>query len=250
MSIMKPKHVALLGLCTVILLVLFARTYSVYADGDAADEAMSTIRPEAIRANMRFLSDDALEGRGTGSRGYNIAAKFMATQFESLGLQPAGDNGSYFQSVPLRLAKPDETKTTVVLSRSGKDETLTFRKDYICRGNPVLRETSVEAPVVFAGDGVTAPDQKYDDYQGIDAKGKIVALIFGAPNFESSLKAHYSSSEVKLRNAVAHGAVGVIFLDDPVLSGCTLSRSRCAICHSRNCAGSTNSSGPMIIFRI
>src|ERR1700676_1619272 len=217
MSVLKSKRVELLCLCAVIFLLFFAASYSVHANPDAADEAMSTIRPEAIRADMRFLSDDALEGRGTGSRGYDIAAKFMATQFESLGLQPAGDNGSYFQSVPLRLAKPDEAKTTLVLSRSGKDETLTFRKDYIARGNPVLPESSVEAPVVFVGDGVTAPDQGYDDYKGIDAKEKIVAFMFEAPNFESSLKAHYSSGEVKLQNAVAHGAVGVIVLDDPVL---------------------------------
>jgi hypothetical protein len=141
----------------------------------------------------------------------------MATQFESLGLRPAGDNGSYFQSVPLRSAKPDEVKTTLVLTRSRKDETLTFRKDYISRGDFVRPDSSVEAPVVFVGDGVTAPDQGYDDYQGVDAKGKIVAFVFEAPNFESSLKAHYSSGEVKLRNAVAHGAVGVIVLDDPVL---------------------------------
>jgi hypothetical protein len=217
MSVMKSKYAVVLSLCAVSLVLLFARTYSVHANPDAADEAMNAIRPEAIRADMRFLSDDALEGRGTGSRGYDIAAKFMASQFESLGLQPAGDNGSYFQSVPLRSAKPDETKSTLVLSRSGKDETLTFRKDYISRGNPVLPETSVEAPVVFVGNGVTASEQNYDDYQGIDAKGKIVAFMFGAPNFESSLKAHYSSGEVKAHNAVAHGAVGVIILDDPVL---------------------------------
>jgi hypothetical protein len=217
MSVMKSKYAVVLSLCAVSLVLLFARTYSVHANPDAADEAMNAIRPEAIRAEMRFLSDDALEGRGTGSRGYDIAAKFMASQFESLGLQPAGDNGSYFQSVPLRSAKPDETKSTLVLSRSGKDETLTFRKDYISRGNPVLPETSVEAPVVFVGNGVTASEQNYDDYQGIDAKGKIVAFMFGAPNFESSLKAHYSSGEVKAHNAAAHGAVGVIILDDPVL---------------------------------
>ena len=219
MTIMKSKHVAVVCVCAVSVLLLFAPPPSVHANPDAADEAMNTIRPEAIRADMRFLSDDALEGRGTGSRGYDIAAKFMATQFESLGLQPTGDNGSYFQNVPLRFAKPDETKTTLVLSRSGKDETLIFRKDYIAAGNPVLPETSVEAPVVFVGDGVTAPEQGYDDYKDIDAKGKIVALMFGAPNFESSLKAHYSSSEVKLQNAVAHGAVGIILLDDPVFEG-------------------------------
>src|ERR1700730_11234090 len=216
MSAMKSKRIQVFCLCAVILLLLFARTYSVHANTDAADEAMNTIRPGAIRADMRFLSDDALEGRGTGSRGYDIAAKFMASQFESLGLQPAGDNGSYFQNVALRLVKPDETKTTLVLARSGTDETLTFRKDYISHPERTLPETSVQAPVLFVGDGVTAPEQSYDDYQGIDVKGKIVALMAEAPNFESSLKAHYSSSEVKLQNAVAHGAVGVVFLDDTV----------------------------------
>src|SRR4030081_3589323 len=170
MSVMKSKYVVVLSLCAVSLVLLFARTYSVHANPDAADEAMNAIRPEAIRADMRFLSDDALEGRGTGSRGYGIAAKFMAAQFESLGLQPGGDKGSYFQNVALRSMKPDETKTTFVFTRSGKDETLTYRKDYISRGNPVLPESSVEAAVVFVGDGVTASDQNYDDYQGIDAK--------------------------------------------------------------------------------
>jgi len=216
MSILKSKRDVLLCSCVIILLIVFARTSAVHANPDAADEAMSTIRPEAIRADMRFLSDDALEGRGTGSRGYDIAAKFMASQFESLGVQPAGDKGSYFQNVPLRSMKPDETKTTLMLMRSGSEQTLTFRKDYISHGNPVLPETTVESPVVFVGDGVTAPDQNYDDYQGIDAKGKIVALMELAPNFESSLKAHYSSGAVKLHNAVVHGAVGVIFLNDPV----------------------------------
>lgn len=185
---------------------------------DPAEQAMNAIRPEAIRAGIRFLSDDALEGRGTGTRGYNIAAEYMASQFESLGLQPAGDNGTYFQAVPLRSSKPDETKTVLTLTHAGKAaETLVFRKDYISSGDPVRAETYIDAPVVFVGGGVTAPEQGYDDYKGMDVKGKIVALIFGAPNFESSLKAHYSSSEVKAKNAVEHGAAGVIVLADPVL---------------------------------
>ena len=87
--------------------------------GDAADTAMATIHPEAIRADMRFLSDDLLEGRGTATRGHELAAKFMATQFESLGLEPAGDNGTYFQNVPLRSMRPDTSKTTFTLTRGG-----------------------------------------------------------------------------------------------------------------------------------
>jgi hypothetical protein len=197
---------------------LLASSSELRAQSDAAEQAMNSIRPEAIRAGIRFLSDDALEGRGTGTRGYDIAAKYMASQFESLGLRPAGDSGTYFQAVPLRSSKPDETKTVLTLTHAGKPaETLVFRKDYISSGDPMRAETSVEAPVVFVGGGVTAPEQGYDDYKGMDVKGKIVALIFEAPNFESSLKAHYSSSEVKAKNAVDHGAVGVIVLTDPVL---------------------------------
>lgn len=206
-------------LCGVLAATMFSGPHAAFAGADAADQAMATIRPEAIRGDIRFLSDDLLEGRGTATRGHELAAKFMATQFESLGLQPAGDNGTYFQNVPLRSMRPDPAKSTLTLSRAGQEETLVFAKDFLSFGDPARAESSVDAPVVFVGDGVTAPEQHYDDYQGIDAKGKIVAIMSEAPNFESSLKAHYSSSEVKARNAVAHGAVGILILDDPTLEG-------------------------------
>jgi Peptidase family M28/PA domain len=206
----------LVSTCVGLVPLIVSGSYPAATPPDAADRAMSTIRPEAIRADMRFLSDDLLEGRGTATRGHELAAKFMAAQFEGLGLQPAGDAGTYFQEVPLRSFKPDEGKTTFTVTRAGKEETLTFRTDYIVGGDPSRPAVSVEAPVVFVGFGVTAPDQGYDDYQQIDAKGKIVALLAGAPKFESSLKAHYSSPEIKQANAVAHGAVGVIVIDDPV----------------------------------
>jgi hypothetical protein len=204
------------GACVVVTFLLLSGNYAASAPPDAADQAMSTIHPEAIRADMRFLSDDLLEGRGTATRGHELAAKFMATRFEGLGLQPAGDAGTYFQEVPLRSVRPDEAKTTFTMTRAGKEETLVFRTDYIVGGNPSQSDISVEAPVIFVGYGVTAPEQGYDDYKQIDAKAKIVALLAGAPKFESSLKAHYSSSEIKQANAVAHGAVGVIVVDDPV----------------------------------
>jgi Peptidase family M28/PA domain len=197
-------------------LVLLSPTNALFAGSDAAEEAMSTIHPEAIRGDMRFLADDLLEGRGTGTRGYDLAAKFMATQFETLGLQPASDNGTYFQNVPLRSLRADEAKTTFSLMRAGKEETLAYREDYILHGDPSRTEVSIEAPVVFVGFGVTAPEQEYDDYKGVDAKGKLVAVTFGAPNFESSLRAHYSSGVVKAKNAVLHGAVGIILVDDPI----------------------------------
>jgi hypothetical protein len=185
----------------------------------AAVAGMARISPNAIRADMRFLADDLLEGRGTGTRGFDIAAKFMATQFEGLGLQPAGDSGSFLQTVPLRAMKVDRAKSAFAWTRSGKRETLAYDDDYFLRGDADRGEVAVEAPLVFAGFGITAPEQGYDDYRTINAKGKIVAVIYGAPKFESSLKAHYSPSVEKAKNAVAHGAVGLIVLNDPRFEG-------------------------------
>jgi hypothetical protein len=188
------------------------------AGKDEAGEAASGIRPEAIRGEMRFLADDLLEGRGTGTRGHEIAAKFMAAEFEAMGLAPGGENGTYFQNVPLRSIRPDEAKTTLSIVRNGKEESLVFRQDFISLGDAGRTATSVEAPVVYVGFGVTAPELNYDDYAGTDVKGKIVAYVYGAPSrFESSMRAHYSSGITKAENAAKHGAVGLLLLDSPVL---------------------------------
>lgn len=215
---LRKKKAATLGLVAMVALgaMLAAEAWPVPGN-DGADAAMTAIRPEGIRAGMRFLADDLLEGRGTATRGHEIAAQYMASQFEELGLQPAGDYRTYFQEVPLRKGQVDETKTSLTLVRDGNEQKLVFRENFIASADAGRTETNVEAPVVFVGNGITAPELGYDDYKGIDAKGKIVAFVFGAPNFESTLKAHYSSSEVKTANAVAHGAVGFILLDDPVL---------------------------------
>jgi hypothetical protein len=205
--------------CAALALALALPAGAAPAATDPSDAAMESIRPEAIRAHMNFLADDLLEGRGANSRGYEISARYMATEFESMGLAPAGDAGTYLQNVPLRSVRPDEPNTTMSLIRNGKAETLVFRKDFLAPGDPARKETSVEAPVIYVGFGVTAPELSYDDYKGIDTKGKIVAMVFEAPNFESSLKAHYSSFEQKITNAAAHGAVGLIVVDDPVLEG-------------------------------
>ena len=185
--------------------------------GDPSETALHSIRPEAIRAAMNFLADDQLEGRGTATRGYEIAAKYMASEFESMGLSPAGDPSTYFQKVPFRAVHLEASGSSMAVIRNGKEEPLIYNKDFQAFGDPRRAETSVEAPVIYVGFGVTAPELNYDDYKGIDVKGKIVALVFEAPNFASSLKAHYSTSEFKAANAVAHGAIGIIVLNDPVL---------------------------------
>jgi hypothetical protein len=219
-SMKKSEIESRLAVCIAALIVtaLLAGTRIVLAGKDAADEASAVIRPEAIRADMRFLADDLLEGRGTGTCGHEIAAKFMAAQFEAMGLEPAGDDGTYFQSVPLRSIEPDRERTTLSLWRGGKEQVLIFGRDFISLVDPGRTEVSVEASVVYLGFGVTAPERGYDDYAGMDAKGKIVALVYGAPpQFEPTIRAHYSSRAVKAANAAAHGAVGTLLLDSPAI---------------------------------
>jgi hypothetical protein len=136
-----------------------------------------------------------------------------------MGLLPAGDNNTYFQSVPVRSLRTDVNKSSFTITRNGTPLALTAHVDFIIEPDPVAPDVSVDAPVVFAAFGVTAPEQHYDDYKSLDVKGKIVAVVLSAPNFPSSIKAHYSALEVKAKIAVEHGAVGIIAIDDPISEG-------------------------------
>ncbi len=174
--------------------------------------AMSTIRPEAIRAHMAFLADDALEGRGVGTRGYDIAAKYVAAQFEALGLQPGGASGSYLQAVPMRRADRVEAKCSVSLIRDSRETRLRVRDDFMPFPDGTSLHQSIDAPLVFVGFGVTAPEQGYDDYAGIDVRGKVVVMLWGAPpGFPPEIRGYYSDAfQLKPRNAAAHGATGIV----------------------------------------
>jgi hypothetical protein len=187
------------------------------SDQAAADAAIRVIRPEAIAAHMRFLSDVLLEGRGTGERGHEIAARYVAAELESMGLQPAGVNGTWFQPVPLRGTDLiPEQQISFELVRDGKSQKLVLDQDYIIYANLLLTDTTVDAGAVFVGYGVTAPEFRYDDYAGADVKGKVAVVLRGAPaRFPSTERAYFASALTVQQNAAAHGAVGVIVFDTP-----------------------------------
>ena len=216
----KPHSIWISGLFSLaaFLATLAVSIHAVRASSDAADAASATIRPEAIRAVMRFLADDLLEGRGTGTRGHEIAARYVASEFEQMGLEPAGDSGTYYQKVSLRSIRIDEEHTSLSILRTGEEQGLIFGQDFVPLGDPGRTETLVGAPLVFVGYGITAPEEGYDDYAGIDAKGKIIACLFGAPTkFETAIRAHYGSGQTKAATASGHGAVGIILLSSPDL---------------------------------
>ena len=187
-----------------------------FAQKKPAATAAPRISPDALRAHVRFLSDDLLEGRGTATRGHEIAAKYIAGQFEAMGLKPAGDEGTFFQRVPFRQAIFKAEQSSVALTVNGTDQTLRNEDDYLTSGDFLLTDAAAEGKVVFVGFGITAPELKHDDYQGVDVKDKIVAIFPGAPaKWESTQRAYYSSTYLKGQAAAQHGAVGVITIWNP-----------------------------------
>jgi Zn-dependent M28 family amino/carboxypeptidase len=183
----------------------------------AADEQpVPVIDPRALAAHMRFLSDDLLQGRATGSEGYAIAARYVAAQFEAAGLEPAGTQG-FLQPVALRSAELDERRSFLRLSIPGASTTTLRHLDQVLILPSFARtQDDLQGPVVFVGYGITAPDLRHDDYAGADVAGKVVAVLQGAPTgFPDVLRAHHSSPQQKAENAAAHGAIGLLSLASP-----------------------------------
>lgn len=145
------------------------------------DATLAAIRPEALRAHVDFLADDLLEGRGTGTRGYDIAARYVASLFQAAGLEPGGADGTYFQLVPLRNADLVAEQSSLSLQGAGGTQELTYGRDFILGGDTVAAESHVAAPLAYVGFGITAPELGYDDYARIDVRGKIVVMLRGAP---------------------------------------------------------------------
>ena len=175
------------------------------------DPAMQQIKAGSIRAHIRYLADDLLEGRATARRGHQLAAIYVASQFEALGLEPAGQNGSYFQPVPLREIRIVPEKSAVTITQNATETQLALGKDFATQGSEVKEDSRVEGGVAYVGFGVTAPERNYDDYAGVDVHGKIVAVFRGAPSaFAGNERAYYASASVKAANAAAHGAIAVL----------------------------------------
>ena len=161
-----------------------------------------------IRADVEFLASDSLEGRDTGSRGYSIAADYVASQFRAIGLEPAGEKGSWFQQVPFRRASY-ERSPRLVLTIGGKSFALEQGKDAALRPSVMAKSRKLTAGFVFVGYGLKDRRHGFDDYRGLNVRGKIVVALSGAPNgLPSDIEAHLNAS--KDRVAAAEGAIGFV----------------------------------------
>ncbi|CUT08591.1 PA domain, partial [Candidatus Kryptonium thompsonii] len=176
---MRTLKVILLS--SLITLMAFSQITVTNFLTDDAKRAMDYITEDYIRANVQFLAHDLLEGRGTGSRGELLAATYIATQFKLLGLEPGGDNGSYFQKVPLSGVRTFPDKEMVV---KGKGKTIKFKyyDEFIAVSGVKKDFVSIkDAEVVFVGYGIVAPEQNWDDYKGVDVSGKILLMLNDDP---------------------------------------------------------------------
>jgi len=165
-------------------------------------------------SHVRFLGDNSLEGRDTGSSGFEKAADYMAEQFRAVGLDPAGAEG-YRQPMDFDVVRIDETRCSLDLLRAGKVEPVKLGDDAILGVNSHAAE-NVEASAVFVGYGLTVPELNYDDLAGQDLKGKIVVFVTGGPRaMPGPIKAHYQSSEERRKALLKAGVIGTIAIPNP-----------------------------------
>jgi hypothetical protein len=204
---MLPKILYPIALTLAITTAASAQSVELPA---AVKTAMEKVSADDIKADIAYLADDKLLGRMPGTPGYQMAVDYVTTRLKAFGVKPAGQNGTWLQSVKLRKAMV--TSSSLAIAYDALNTAATRNgTDCVVYPNPMLPDVNVSAPLVFAGFGVSEPTLGYDDYAGIDVKGKVVVVTRGAPDsFASSVASHLGSTTNILKVAAQHGAVGVI----------------------------------------
>lgn len=176
------------------------------------------IEGQRIRPHVKFLSSDLLEGRGPGARGGLLAQEYIAAQFAAAGLIPAGDSGTYIQKVPLKLVAPLAAKQHLSFKVSGGNIELKWLDDFIGTTHQQQPDVNFEAEAVFVGHGIRAPEFGWDDYKGVDVKGKVVILFTGEPPsddpkfFAGKALTYYGRWTYKYEEAARQGALGALII--------------------------------------
>jgi Zn-dependent M28 family amino/carboxypeptidase len=188
----------------------------------AVQRGMASISKDALRAHDQFLASDLLEGRGPGTRGDEIAQEYIAAQFASYGLQPAGDGSSYFQKVPLIGITMDPARTSVSFTREGAPAIgpLKYLDEFVATDQSQQGESKLDSDLVFVGHGVVAPEYKWDDYKGLDTRGKTLVMLVDDPPataqepdlFKGKARTYYGRWTYKYEIGAAKGAQGVILI--------------------------------------
>ena len=184
----------------------------------AVPAAAQRITPNEIDGDLRFLASDLLEGRAPATRGGELATAYIAAQLRSAGIRP-GVNGSYFQRVPIDVVTVDSASMHVQASGKATAQ-LRFPDDVVIWAGSAVPSSAAHAELVFAGYGVTAPEYKWDDFKGVDVKGKVLLVLVNDPPatakeprlFGGKAMTYYGRWTYKFEEAERRGAVGALIV--------------------------------------
>lgn len=217
---MRRNSVTLLGMCLLAVPLLVAQNTTL---PPAAQAEAQSIDPERLREHVKTLASDKFEGRGPGQAGGELATQYIADQFKSYGLQPAGDNGSFLQAVPLVGVTPVAAETRFRFTPGAGSQikapvNLTFGSDFVVNNQTHTPIADIDAPIVFVGHGIVAPEYSWDDYAGVDVNGKVVLIVVNEPPstdehfFKGEALTYYGRWTYKFEEAGRHGAVGALII--------------------------------------
>ena len=166
-------------------------------------------------AHVKFLADDSLEGRNTGSEGLRKAQAYAVEQFQKAGLEPAGTNG-FYQPVRFTQFQVDEAKSSLALASNGQSKPLSFADDGFISAKATRKSVTLNAPLVFVGYGLSIPEMNLDELAGLDVKGKIVVYLAGSPSdVPTALASHYQTAGERWKALHAAGAIGTVTIANP-----------------------------------
>jgi len=184
----------------------------------AVPAASPVVDKERIREHVKYLSSDELEGRGTGQRGGDLAADYIAKQFASYGVKPAGDNGTFYQNVPMvGVATLPETNFSFG-EPGGKSFVARNLTDFVTNNESQTETADIDAPIVFVGFGIKAPEYEWDDYKGVDLHGKVALLFVNEPSsddpdfFKGKAMTYYGRWTYKFEETARRGAVATLII--------------------------------------
>ena len=194
----------------------------------AVQRSLDDFNVNAIKAHTRFLSSDLLEGRGPGTRGDALATAYIASQFQIMGLEPHGDNGTYFQKVSLLGVANDAEKTSVSFVKEGATlGALKYLDEYVGSDQTQREANALDSEVIFVGHGVVAPEYEWNDYKGIDPRGKTLIMFADDPPanekepdlFKGRARTYYGRWTYKYEIGTAKGAEAVILIHTDKAAG-------------------------------
>ncbi len=187
-------------------------------------QTVAGIHGDRIRADVKFLASDLLEGRGVGTRGGDLATEYIAAQLAIAGAKPAGDNGTYFQRVPL-VGVTTQPDSELKVNKGGKSISFKWQDEYVASSHRQKERENVDGELIFVGHGITAPEFNWNDFKDVDVRGKILVLFTNEPQpdnpevFKGKTLTYYGRWIYKYEEAARKGALGAIIIHTPQTAG-------------------------------